>query len=128
MSDQIYEISFSRLENGVPDPHTSKIISPTASKKLALRADKKVGEKKGRANCAVVWREGGMATHNRKKKQREIQLELVQTMKKYCENQYGCRREIILSYFGEPFPKTKCAGTCDNCKASASGQKRPRLL
>jgi len=66
-----------------------------------------------------------------KKKQREIQLDLVQTMKKYCENQYDCRRELILSYFGEHFPKTKCCGTCDNCKASASGsgsgQKRPRF-
>ncbi|KAH8582259.1 DEAD DEAH box helicase [Cryptosporidium sp. chipmunk genotype I] len=38
-------------------------------------------------------------------------------MVKYCEEQYECRRTMILSHFGEDF-KGKCKVKCDNCMRS----------
>lgn len=38
-------------------------------------------------------------------------------MVKYCEEQYKCRRTMILSHFGEDF-KGKCKVKCDNCMRS----------
>ncbi|KAK2964730.1 putative ATP-dependent helicase SGS1 [Blattamonas nauphoetae] len=34
----------------------------------------------------------------------------------YCENQYDCRRRMLLAYFGEQFDEPSCNHTCDNCQ------------
>ena len=37
------------------------------------------------------------------------------TMIKYCEDIYTCRRKQQLAHFGEEFDASRCAKTCDNC-------------
>ncbi|KAK6590304.1 DEAD DEAH box helicase [Cryptosporidium xiaoi] len=44
-------------------------------------------------------------------------LDSLLDMIKYCEEQYICRRKIILSHFGEYF-SSKCNVECDNCMRS----------
>src|SRR5690242_8154808 len=34
----------------------------------------------------------------------------------YCENNFDCRRQLMLSYFDEEFDPINCHLTCDNCK------------
>ena len=35
-----------------------------------------------------------------------------------------CRRELVLSYFGEKFDKSECNRTCDNCKNNLTAEMR----
>ncbi|KAG7674032.1 hypothetical protein KSW81_007206 [Nannochloris sp. 'desiccata'] len=37
-------------------------------------------------------------------------------MAAFCQEEYRCRREILLEHFGEKFAREQCRGTCDNCK------------
>ncbi|KAJ1606266.1 RecQ bloom helicase (RNA helicase+hrdc) [Cryptosporidium canis] len=46
-------------------------------------------------------------------------------MVRYCEEQYKCRRTMVLSHFGEDF-KGQCRVRCDNCMRS--GLERPRIM
>jgi ATP-dependent DNA helicase RecQ len=48
-------------------------------------------------------------------KRRSFDRSRVDMMRAYAEAEYDCRREFILSYFGEPF--TPPCGRCDNCEA-----------
>uniref|UniRef100_A0A7S2X3F7 ATP-dependent DNA helicase n=1 Tax=Chloropicon primus TaxID=1764295 RepID=A0A7S2X3F7_9CHLO len=100
------------------------------SEALLLYSRRDVGRVK-----SLIW--SGKA----KKKSKQIQVDLVDQMKvrlripslfqavvantdppvvsrrqEYCENQFDCRRKLILSYFGETFTKHQCQGSCDNCK------------
>jgi bloom syndrome protein len=43
---------------------------------------------------------------------------------RYCENQFRCRRTMQLEFFGEQFDRTKCNGTCDNCRIGKVPHKR----
>eukprot|EP01033_Poteriospumella_lacustris_P001973 gene1973-1433_t len=47
------------------------------------------------------------------------QRQLVSLMKclDFCLDEVTCRRQLILSYFGETFDATKCKNTCDTCQA-----------
>lgn len=47
--------------------------------------------------------------------QKERLRENLNRMVQFCENETDCRRQQILSYFGEHFDPMQCAGTCDNC-------------
>jgi ATP-dependent DNA helicase RecQ len=48
-------------------------------------------------------------------KRRSFDRSRVDMMRAYAEAEYDCRREFILSYFGEPFSPP--CGRCDNCEA-----------
>ena len=36
-------------------------------------------------------------------------------MIKFCENNYECRRVLLLNHLDEKFNKALCKGYCDNC-------------
>ena len=42
----------------------------------------------------------------------------------YAEDQFACRREIMLLYFGERFERKDCKRTCDNCRHNAQCERR----
>jgi superfamily II DNA helicase RecQ len=43
---------------------------------------------------------------------------------RYCEDEFRCRRTMQLEFFGETFDRSKCNGTCDNCKAGKEPERR----
>ncbi|KAJ2892900.1 ATP-dependent DNA helicase sgs1 [Coemansia aciculifera] len=47
-----------------------------------------------------------------KERQRQQLRQVVQ----FCENITDCRRQLVLSYFGEQFDVARCNKTCDNCR------------
>ncbi|KAJ2740201.1 ATP-dependent DNA helicase sgs1, partial [Coemansia sp. BCRC 34301] len=47
-----------------------------------------------------------------KERQRQQLRQVVQ----FCENITDCRRQLVLSYFGEQFDVEKCNKSCDNCR------------
>ncbi|OZJ04060.1 hypothetical protein BZG36_04653 [Bifiguratus adelaidae] len=51
--------------------------------------------------------------------QKERQRQNLRMMVQFCENKTDCRREQVLSYFGELFSSEQCHRTCDNCLANA---------
>ncbi|KAB5536470.1 hypothetical protein GE09DRAFT_971474 [Coniochaeta sp. 2T2.1] len=54
------------------------------------------------------------------KEQKDRQINMLERVVAFAEDQATCRRTAILHYFGEKFDKAQCNGSCDNC---ASGRK-----
>ena len=46
------------------------------------------------------------------------------TCLRYCEDEFRCRRTMQLEFFGEAFHRSKCRGTCDNCREEREIEKR----
>lgn len=63
---------------------------------------------------------GGSKSLSRAQKDRQI--DMLQKMVAFCENQHICRRVEIMQYFGEKFDHTKCEEGCDNCKTGRVNQ------
>ncbi|MFL5794379.1 MAG: RecQ family ATP-dependent DNA helicase [Actinomycetota bacterium] len=53
---------------------------------------------------------------------RRVEQSRIQMLRGYAEDD-ACRRELLLTYFGEPF-EPPC-GACDNCEAGLSAEDRP---
>jgi bloom syndrome protein len=51
-------------------------------------------------------------------------IDQLYTCVRYCENEFRCRRTMQLEFFGENFDRSKCNGTCDNCKAGKEPERR----
>jgi RecQ family ATP-dependent DNA helicase len=49
------------------------------------------------------------------KEQKDRQRSNLRQVIAYCENKLDCRRQLVLSYFGEKFNPDNCHKTCDNC-------------
>lgn len=45
-------------------------------------------------------------------------IESLNAMAAYCEEDCTCRRSMLLHHFGESFNVADCRGSCDNCKAT----------
>lgn len=43
---------------------------------------------------------------------------------RYCEDDFRCRRTMQLEFFGEAFDRSKCRGTCDNCREGREIDRR----
>lgn len=52
---------------------------------------------------------------NKQMTMKENNLRLINMMQEFCEDNFECRRVMILKYFDETFDKKKCNKTCDNC-------------
>ncbi|TDH71395.1 hypothetical protein CCR75_007351 [Bremia lactucae] len=50
------------------------------------------------------------------KKSRAIHMEKLRSMVAYCEDNTTCRRQLLISYFGQEFHRSECNQTCDNCQ------------
>jgi ATP-dependent DNA helicase RecQ len=53
---------------------------------------------------------------------RRVEQSRIEMLRGYAEDD-ACRRELLLTYFGEPF-EPPC-GACDNCEAGLSAEDRP---
>lgn len=51
----------------------------------------------------------------------DTSIEALYCMSGYCEEEYECRRGMLLGHFGETFDTRQCAKTCDNCRRVAEG-------
>ena len=78
-----------------------------------------------KAHCVIFYRYVDKKVleflnfHNKessKEMKKENNWELMNIIK-YCEDQFSCRRAMLLSYFGERFNRDECGQTCDNCRA-----------
>ncbi|UIZ25028.1 hypothetical protein KXD40_006641 [Peronospora effusa] len=50
------------------------------------------------------------------RKTRAVHMEKLRTMAEYCEDDATCRRQLLISYFGQTFQRSECKQTCDNCQ------------
>ena len=55
-----------------------------------------------------------------KNKRQDLNFSELNTVMKYCEDVYTCRRKLQLLYFGEEFDERKCNKMCDNCRNANS--------
>ncbi|KAJ2582924.1 ATP-dependent DNA helicase sgs1, partial [Coemansia sp. RSA 1804] len=56
---------------------------------------------------------------------KERQRQQVRQVVQFCENDADCRRQLVLSYFGEEFDAERCHKTCDNCRKQQAGALEP---
>ncbi|ETV97502.1 hypothetical protein, variant [Aphanomyces invadans] len=49
-------------------------------------------------------------------KTRGVHMEKLERMMEYCEERASCRRQYLVSYFGQSFNRKDCNKTCDNCR------------
>ncbi|RHY91477.1 hypothetical protein DYB35_008657 [Aphanomyces astaci] len=49
-------------------------------------------------------------------KTRGVHMEKLERMMEYCEERASCRRQFLVSYFGQTFNRKDCKKTCDNCR------------
>ncbi|KAF4324441.1 hypothetical protein JM18_000346 [Phytophthora kernoviae] len=57
-----------------------------------------------------------MPTKGMTKKTRAVHMEKLKAMGEYCEDETTCRRQQLISYFGQTFNRSDCNWTCDNCR------------
>uniref|UniRef100_A0A803LEA9 DNA 3'-5' helicase n=1 Tax=Chenopodium quinoa TaxID=63459 RepID=A0A803LEA9_CHEQI len=58
----------------------------------------------------------------------ETNMENLQRMVSYCENDVDCRRLLQLAHFGENFDPAHCIKTCDNCSKTRSSIEKDVTL
>lgn len=75
------------------------------------------------SDCYLYFAYGDIATLKRmiqdgdgSHQQKERQINMLNRMVSYCENQHACRRVEILRYFGDKFDQAMCNNGCDNCR------------
>ncbi|KAL3662183.1 hypothetical protein V7S43_019079 [Phytophthora oleae] len=50
------------------------------------------------------------------KETRARHIDKLRSMAEFCEDDTTCRRQLLLSYFGQEFQRAGCNRTCDNCR------------
>uniref|UniRef100_A0A803LN05 DNA 3'-5' helicase n=1 Tax=Chenopodium quinoa TaxID=63459 RepID=A0A803LN05_CHEQI len=58
----------------------------------------------------------------------ETNMENLQRMVSYCENDVDCRRLLQLAHFGENFDPAHCIKTCDNCSKTRCSIEKDMTL
>ncbi|KAM0667371.1 hypothetical protein MY8738_004698 [Beauveria namnaoensis] len=49
--------------------------------------------------------------------QKERQMQMLNQVAAFCDNEWDCRRTEVLRYFGEDFSAAQCQKNCDNCQS-----------
>ncbi|KAI9895625.1 hypothetical protein PsorP6_019402 [Peronosclerospora sorghi] len=52
------------------------------------------------------------------RKTRAVHVEKLQAVVAYCQDDATCRRQLLISYFGQTLNRNECNRTCDNCRRS----------
>ncbi|GMF23586.1 unnamed protein product [Phytophthora lilii] len=60
------------------------------------------------------------------KKTRAVHMEKLRSMGEYCEDDTTCRRQLLISYFGQTFQRSDCNRTCDNCRRTQRAARMNR--
>ncbi|KUF93905.1 hypothetical protein AM588_10004288 [Phytophthora nicotianae] len=60
------------------------------------------------------------------KKTRAVHMEKLKSMAEYCEDDTTCRRQLLISYFGQQFQRSDCNRTCDNCRRTQRAARMNR--
>lgn len=56
--------------------------------------------------------------------QKDRQMEMLNRVASFCDNQWDCRRTEVLRYFGEDFSAAQCQKNCDNCQSGKVFEQR----
>ncbi|KAE8893266.1 ATP-dependent DNA helicase Q-like 1 [Phytophthora fragariae] len=60
------------------------------------------------------------------KQTRAVHMEKLRAMAEYCEDDTTCRRQQLISYFGQKFQRADCNRTCDNCRRTQRAARMHR--
>ncbi|EGZ19330.1 hypothetical protein PHYSODRAFT_491373 [Phytophthora sojae] len=60
------------------------------------------------------------------KQTRAVHMEKLRAMAEYCEDDTTCRRQQLISYFGQKFQRSDCNRTCDNCRRTQRAARMNR--
>ena len=113
---------------GINKPDVRFVFHHSLPKSLEgyMQETGRAGRDGERADCYLMYTYGDKSKieamilksdgDERSKSQQRRQL---QQMVSYAENEFECRRKLMLAYFHENFDASRCKKTCDNC---ASGR------
>lgn len=60
------------------------------------------------------------------KETRARHMDKLRSMAEFCEDDTTCRRQLLLSYFGQEFQRAGCNRTCDNCRRTQRAARMNR--
>ncbi|KAF2266236.1 hypothetical protein CC78DRAFT_615306 [Lojkania enalia] len=58
------------------------------------------------------------------REQKQRQHDMLRNVVQFCENKSDCRRVQVLNYFSEPFKRSDCHKTCDNCRSNSTFEEK----
>jgi ATP-dependent DNA helicase RecQ len=112
--DQLEQVARALERGGGRDgkPGKDELRQATGLSKTKLEAAVNLLERAGTPEAAAALEED----------HRRVEQSRIEMLRGYAEDD-ACRRELLLTYFGEPF-EPPC-GACDNCHAGLAGGPRP---
>jgi ATP-dependent DNA helicase RecQ len=110
-ADQLEQVA-EALERQDGKTGTDELRRATGLSRTRLEAALNLLERAGTPEAAAALEED----------HRRVELSRIEMLRAYAEDD-ACRRELLLTYFGEPF-RPPC-GACDNCHAGLAGGARP---
>ncbi|KAK1944386.1 ATP-dependent DNA helicase Q-like 1 [Phytophthora citrophthora] len=60
------------------------------------------------------------------KETRARHMDKLRSMAEFCEDDTTCRRQLLLSYFGQEFQRAGCNRSCDNCRRTQRAARMNR--
>ena len=110
---------------GINKPDVRFVFHHSLPKSLEgyMQETGRAGRDGERADCYLMYAYGDQnkiqsmilksdqADERSKQQQRQALLQMIS----YAENEFECRRKLMLAYFHEAFDIMQCKGTCDNC-------------